>query len=293
MGDDSIGLYFRLKPGEKADLEVVATAALEWLESARAAAEEIEPGSRINIGLVDADEASLQLNTVLEWVESQLERVDRGGGRYPRLKKLAVALAIFVPTTGVSTYKLYFGPQHEVALKEDDRKLIEENSQLLHELIERTHKNPDVGIRRQKFFKALEQDPSIVGAGVSEGPKYAPLILIPSDQFAEKSGLWVPAEAEPDERTIYPIVNVTLISPTLLPKPRSWRFQPADGLPEFSAKMRDAHFLAALESDHVKERLRTGIRMTIRLQVKEARVGDVWLVKPRGRSVVEVIEPKV
>jgi hypothetical protein len=103
----------------------------------------------------------------------------------------------------------------------------------------------------------------------------------------------VPAEAEPDERTIYPIVNVTLVSPTLSPKPRSWRFQPADGLPEFNAKMRDARFLAALESDHVKERLRTGIRMTIRLEVKEARVGDVWLVKPRGRSVVEVIEPKV
>jgi hypothetical protein len=145
MSDDSIGLYFKLKPGEKADLEVVATAALEWLESARAAAREIEPDARINVGLVDADEASLQLNTVLEWVESELERIDRGGGRYPRLKKLAVALAIFVPTTGVGTYKLYFGPQHEGALKEDDRKLIEENRRLLHELIERTQKNPDVG----------------------------------------------------------------------------------------------------------------------------------------------------
>jgi hypothetical protein len=282
MTDDSIGLYFKLKPGEKADLEVVATAALEWLESARAAAREIEPGAQIHVGLVDATEASLQLNTVLEWVESQLERIDRGGGRYPRLKKLAVALAIFVPTTGVETYRLYFGPHHEVALKEEDRKLIEENSRLLHELIDRTHKNPDVGVRRQKFFKTLERDPSIIGAGVSEGPKYTPLILIPSDQFAEKSGLWAVAEAEPDERIIYPVVEVTLVSPTLLPVPRSWRFQPVDGLPEFNAKMRDPRFLAALESDHVKERLRTGIRMTLRLEVKETRAGDVWL----GRGLV-------
>ena len=70
MTDDSISLYFSLKPGEKADLEVIATAALEWLESARAAAREIEPSAQIRVELVDADESSLRLNTILDWVES-------------------------------------------------------------------------------------------------------------------------------------------------------------------------------------------------------------------------------
>jgi len=37
MADGSISLYFQLKPGEKADLEVVATAALAWVEGLRAA----------------------------------------------------------------------------------------------------------------------------------------------------------------------------------------------------------------------------------------------------------------
>jgi hypothetical protein len=294
-GDRSISLYFTLKPGEKADLEVIATAALEWLESARAAAREIEPSAQIHVELVDADESSLRLNTILDWVENQLEKVDKGGGRYPRLKKLAIALAIFVPTTGVETYKHYFGLQQEVLLKEEDRKLIEEHSRLLHELIERTQKNPDVSVRRQKFFKAQERDPSITGAGVSEGATIAPIVMIPSDQFAEKSGLWATVETdpEPDERTMYPVVDVTLVSATLLPIPRPWRFRP-DGLPEFNATMRDEHFLSALEANHVKERLRTGIRMTLRLAVKEVRVGGVWVAKPRGRrSVVEVIAPKV
>jgi hypothetical protein len=295
MSDGSISLYFTLKPGEKADLEVIAIAALEWLESARAAARDIDPSAQIHVELVDADESSLRLNTILNWVESQLEKVEKGSGRYPRLKKLAIAIAIFVPTTGVETYRTYFGPQHEVLLNEGDRKLIEENSRMLHEFIERTQKNPDVSIRRQKFFKALERDPSITGAGISEGPKIAPIVMIPSDQFAEKGGLWAAVETdhEPDERTIYPVVDVTLVSATLLPIPRPWRFRP-DGLPEFNATMRDERFLAALEADHVKERLRTGIRMTLRLAVKEMRVGGVWVAKPRGRrSVVEVIAPKV
>jgi hypothetical protein len=289
---ETISLYFTLKPDETADLEVIATAALEWLEAVRAAAQEIAPNAQIRVGLVDAEESSLRLNAILDFIEGQLERVDRGSSQYPRLRKLAVALAIFAPTTGAQTYSYYFAPQQQVALTESDRHLIEENNQMLRELIGRAQKNPAVGARRQKFFKTLERDPSITGAGISEGRKDAPIVLIPSDQFAEKSGLWALTEAKPNERTVYPIVDVTLVSPTLLPVPRSWKFQP-DGLPEFTATMKDARFLAALESDHVKERLRTGIRMTLRLEVKESRVGEVWIVKRRGRSVVEVIEPKV
>lgn len=293
MAEEGISLYFRLKPGERANLEVVATAVLEWLEAARAAAQELEPGAQISVELVDADESSLRLNAVLGWVEGHLEKVDKGSSQYPRLRKLAVALAIFIPTTGAQTFSYYFPPKQEVYLSAEDRKLIEEHTELLRELVTNAQKNPEVKVRRQKFFKALERDPSITGTGITEGKTQPPLLIIPSDQFAENSGLWAMAEPEGDERTIYPIVEVTLVSPTLLPIPRSWRFKP-DGLPEFNATMRDEHFLKALKSDDVKERLRTGIQMTLRLQVKEKRVADVWIVKPRrGRSVVEVIKPKV
>lgn len=291
----AISLYFTLKPGRRADLEVVATALLEWLEAARSAAREIDPAANIRIELIDADEGSLRLNTILQWAEAQLERIDAGGGQYPRLKKLAIALAIFVPTTGIPTYLKYFGATPTIELKDQDRKLIEENNRLLNELIGRAQKNPDVGIRKQNFFKTIERDPSITGAGISEGSKIEPIVMIPSDQFAENGGLWAiaPAVSEADERTVHPVLDVTLVSATLLPTPRPWRFRP-DGLPEFNAVMRDEAFLSALDADHVKERLRTGIRMTLRLAVKEIRVGDSWITKPRARrSVVEVISPKV
>ncbi len=68
MGAEAISLYFRLKDGEKADLEVVAAAAIQWVETLRAAAAIIDPSARINVELLDATEGSLRLNTVLSWL---------------------------------------------------------------------------------------------------------------------------------------------------------------------------------------------------------------------------------
>jgi hypothetical protein len=289
LSDGEISLYFGLREGQKADLEVVATATLEWAAAVRAAALEIDPEAQIRIEFVDADESSLRLNAILDWLETQLESIQGGAGRYPRLRKLAIALAIFVPTVGIPTYDFYFGDK-SVSLSQEDRRL-------LNELLERTKDNPEVKARKQKFFRTLERDKSITSAGVAEGKKDRPIISVPADQFAEHGGLWaIVDDDDRQERTTYPVVDVVLIAPVLVPSPRSWRFQPP-GLPEFNAIMRDKRFLAALLHAHVQERLRIGIRigipMTLRLAVTETKVDGIWQQKKGGRSVVEVISPKV
>lgn len=279
-----MSLYFGLQKGQRADLEVIAAAALQWVEAIRAAAREIDPNAQIRVELLNADESSLRLNAILDWIEAQLTRIDEGAGPRWRLRKLAIALAIFVPTVGVPTYDFYFG-DHKPAISAEDR-------QLLHELLDRLKKNPEVGAHRQKFFKTIERDKTITGAGVSEGRREKPIILVPRDQFAEQSGVWqILASDDDQERTTYPVIDTTLVSPVLVPTPRAWVFQPL-GLPEFTATMRDKKFLAALEHDHVKERLRIGIPMTIRLEVKEKKVDGAWAVKRGGRSVIEVISPR-
>jgi hypothetical protein len=261
MSNGEISLYFGLQEGERADLEVVATAALEWVASLRAAAREIEPTSQIRIELINADDSSLRLNAVLDWLESQLARIDEGSGRYWRLRKLAIALAIFVPTIGYPTYEFYFG----TSFTAEDRKE-------LHEILDILRKNPEVTARRQKFFKTVWRDRSITSAGVSEGHHDQPVMVVPRDQFAERSGVWAILEDDDtQDRTTYPVIDVTLVSATLIPTPRSWTFQP-DGLPQFNAIMQDRIFLSALKNNHVRERLRVGIRMTIRLEVKEKKV---------------------
>ena len=92
MSDGEISLYFGLQEGQKADLEVVALAALEWVAGMRAAALELDPGAQIRIEFVDAVESSLRLNAIFDWLEKQLEQIQVGSGRYPRLRKLAIAL---------------------------------------------------------------------------------------------------------------------------------------------------------------------------------------------------------
>jgi hypothetical protein len=284
--ENAISLYFSLKPGERADLEVVAQAALEWVDAVRAAALELDPEAQIRVELLSADESSLSLNTILEWVEKHLGHIEEGVGRYPRIVKLAIALAIFVPVSGVPTWHFYFGDNPTISLNAEDRKL-------LMEFIEQTRKNPGVKAKQQKFFKTLERDPSISGAGITEGPRQPPIILVPSNQFAERSGLWAILSEDEQERTTYPVVEVVLVTPVLVPAPRAWTFRP-EGLPEFTATMKDRRFLEALAEDSVKERLRIGIPMTLRLEVKEKKVGGAWVTKKRGgRSVIEVISPRV
>ena len=55
--------------------------------------------------------------------------------------------------------------------------------------------------------------------------------------------------------------------------------------------MKDAKFLEALQSTGIGENLRSGIRMTIRLEVKEELHNGQWIMKKGGRSVIEVLSP--
>lgn len=282
MNENTITLYFGLKENEKADLEVVAEAALKWVIAMRAAAREFDPEANFRVELVDIQEGSLKLNTILDWAEEQLSKLDEGSGKYWRLRKLAIALSVFVVFTGVPTYDFYFGEQPEAQLSQEDR-------ELLQSLIERLGDNFEFQEKKRRFYKEIERDNSIVEVGVSESRDSPPVITVPSDQFPEQSGLWALQE-DSEVRTSYEELDVTLVAPMLVSKKRSWKFD-AEGRGEFSAIMGDEEFLKALETDHVKERLRVGIQMKIRMKVDEEKIGGAWTVKRRGRVVVKVIEP--
>ncbi|TAX45965.1 hypothetical protein ELI02_30110 (plasmid) [Rhizobium leguminosarum] len=277
-----MSLYFDLKKGEKADLEVVAQAAIDWVAALRAVAYEIDPNTSIRVEIVDAVEGSLSLNTVLDFLEAQAAKFDDGAGQHWRLKKIAIALAVFVVFTGVPTYDFYFG--------DDTKELSVEDRKRIDELIELTKNKSAVEEKKREFFKVLERDPSIKGVGVTEKRGRIPAVIIPSTEFAERSGLWqIYTEGEPKKRTSYQIIKVQLIAPALVNKARSWRFQ-APGMPEFSAVMKDRKFLAALEENHLEEHLRIGIPMTLRLQIEEKSEGGIWV--PKKRMITEVISPK-
>lgn len=286
MSDGSISLYFQLREGEKADLEIVSAAAIAWVESLRAVARSYDPDSDVRVELVDADESSLIFNTIVDWfernVEARIDRFDRGGGRLPRTRKLALALALFLIVTGYPTYDFYFG---EGDFTDEDRAM-------LIEILERAKSDPAVETSKRKFFRTIEREPAITAVGIKEDADSDPLIVISNDRFAEAGGLWVADERDKPEQVTHPLLDVILVKPALVHTPRSWTFKP-EGLPEFEAVMRDPLVLKAIQENGLPERLREGIPMTIRLEVREVFVDGRWKLDRGGRSVIRVISPKM
>ena len=142
----------------------------------------------------------------------------------------------------------------------------------------------------RKFYRTIERDPSIVAVGVKEKPDSEPFIMVPSEHFAEAGGLWSPEDEGLPERVTRPIVEVVLVKPALVHTPRAWTFKP-DGLPEFEAVMRDPLVLAAIQEQGLPERLREGIPMTLRLEVREVYADGKWRLVRGGRSVIRVLHP--
>lgn len=286
MTKGNISLYFQLREGEKADLEIVSAAAIAWVESLRAVARAYDPDSDVKVELVDADEGSLIYNTIIDWfernVEARIERFERGGGRLPRTRKVALALALFLIVTGYPTYDFYFG---EGDFTDADR-------EMLIELLERAKADPAVETSKRKFFRTIEREPAITAVGIKEDPEAAPLIVVTNDRFAEAGGLWATGEIDVPEQVTRPVLDVILVKPALVHTPRSWTFKP-EGFPEFEAVMRDPQVLKAIQENGLPERLREGIPMTIRLEVREVLVDGQWKLVRGGRSVIRVISPKL
>lgn len=282
MSDETMSLYFQLAPGEKADLELAAAAAIAWSQGLKAAARAIDPDAIVRIELIDADEASLSFNTIMRWIdslESHLARVERGLEKHKRVRKLAAALGVMLVVTGPATWDLYFG----------EDKFTPEDRVMLKDLHSRVIADPDVKAAKGEFYRAVLADPSIVGVGVKERPSDKPVFIVPQNQFAEGEGLWERPQLFTDQRTRYREMQVVIVKPALVKSARSWTVR-EEGLPEFDAIMRDPLVLA---TGGLPESMTEGVTITVRMEFKEKLVDGEWQLTRGGRSIVEVIDPKL
>jgi hypothetical protein len=285
MSEQSLSLYFGLREGEDSDLEIISSAAIAWVETLRALAQAVEPHSDIRVRLVDVGKGSNVFNTIIDWfdrrVEPQLERITKGYEKAPpRSRKLVLGLAVFTVTTAIPTYDAYFGDGFDEADRETLRR------------IEAQTKTPAVETARQKFYRAIEREPSITSVAIKEDQKSAPIVIIQNDAFPVEAGLFSPQEADVQERITPATMEVVLVKPALVHTPRAWTFKP-DGLPEFEAVMRDAKVLQIIREKGFPVEMREGVRMTIRIEVREVQVDGQWKLIRGGRSVMRVITPKL
>ena len=281
---EPISLYFKLKPEQSADLEIIAEAAIAWVETMRAIAQAVDPESDVKVNLVNVDQSSAIFNTLVDWfertIEPQVERVARGYERQSRGRKALLALALFTVTTAYPTYEAYFG---------DD--FTEQDRAMLKRIDEQTRHNPAVTTARSRFFRIVEREPAIEAVGIMENPGLDPIAMVDSGSFEHGDGVFN-IDADIPERVTPAGLEVTLVKPALVTKPRSWTFKP-DGLPEFDAVMRDAKVLNAIRNDRFPSHMREGVRLTIRIEVHEVLVDGQWRLVRGGRSVMRVIDPKI
>lgn len=284
-----VSIYFGLEKGEKADLETVAQAALAWSSAFRQLVRTVEPGLTVEIRIVDGDDGSLWLNTLLSFIESQLEQIARGSDRYPRLKALARGLAIIVVATPLAvTSENIFN-----ALIEEEPEigqLSPEAEQQLKDVFERVIEERIAEAERVKFAKVVSSDSRITSVGVAADSLGPPPILVAREKLADYVNRERSENIAEDTRQRVSMLEVLLVSPVLEEAERSWKFR-EPGMPEFGAVMRDKGFLAAIGRREVHEELRFGIPMTIELEIKERLEGEAWM--PAERNVLRVVKPEV
>lgn len=287
--DGALSLYFATKPGEYADLEVAATAAIEWAKGLKAAAAAIDPTSDYRVSLIAAKPGSSHWMAKIEQSapNKALQRLKTGWEKIPLILRLGIGLAVVIPTTAKPTFDYWVGNE---GFSDTQKKE-------LAEIYNKAAADSDVQKHQRNIFREAPKDSKItgIGTGVPKGEEWKPPHVIPSNQFAESEGLFKPQEHEAtDERTIPQTLDVILVTPKLENARRAWTFR-QEGLPgTFNAEMADPDFLAALDRDGgIHESLRTNISMRVQLEIKQEKVDGEWKVKRRGRRVVKVISPEV
>lgn len=285
--EGTVGLYFDLKHEQQIDLEAAALAAIEWARGLKAAAIAVDPDFDYRVRFVAAEPGSSKWLAKIERskINQAAKDIASGWEQLPLVLRLSLALVVVIPTTAVPTWEYWLG----------DQEFSESQIQQLEELFEKAQSNPEVQERRQSIYREVQKDRNIIGlgGGLPDDKAWRPKNLIPSSQFAEADGLFQLQEViREDERTIYQVLDVILVTPRLVNAPRSWVFR-QEGLPgTFNAEMKDVSFLKALDENRINETLRANIHMTIKLEVKQSLIGGEWRTKRRGRSVIEVIRPK-
>lgn len=289
---DTLGFYVGVREGEFADLEVVAAAAISWVQSVKAAAMLLCPEETIRVSLIAAEPGSSRWLAKIERSTSNqiAENAKQKWQRLPAIVQMTIGLAIAWPITIVPTYNFY---RDQIAAAAKALGLTGDQVEKATKKADKIRAAPSVENPQKQTFRTLQRDPKITGvaSGIPIGSAWKPP-LIPASQFAEADGFFQISEAAPHERILPLKLDVLLVSPRLENAAKTWRFR-QEGLPAFGAVMRDKTFLAALDRNEVRESMRTKIPMTIMIEVKQRMINGEWKDVPRTRSVVRVIAPKV
>jgi hypothetical protein len=266
--DDRVSLYLDLWPGKKPDLEVVARAALAYVEAIRETGYILNPGMDVSVEFVSGTEGSLSLNTILKSIKPD-----------PVALK-AIALIVLgwfasdLRTYGVIKFlDTYLPTEQRRALTDEDIKRI---TQALKDSLEGKVAKVPVN----KVYRELERDPAIKGVGATRIAGQRPGNIVPRERFPELSQTALIPDSAPKKRRKPSKERLTLIGPWLAPREHQWRFYTPQ-IGEFSASIADQKFINGILTGRRKIQMRAGIQLNVIMETREEMVDNVWVVKER------------
>lgn len=270
----AICLYLDLNEGQKADLEVVAKAALAFDAAVKEIAFVLDPGAVIRVELESGTEGSLSLNSIISAI-----------GPMNRVRLQAIAFALLTWFGAETASYVYSAILDQIQGDEQALQLSEEQIKEMSEQVAKICEGK-VGARQVgDIFKELEKDPAVRGVGVTTNKDKKPRYVVPRSQFQERSRSISETQEVTSARTTTGVQTLTLISPVLVEGPRKWKFR--SGQVEFGATVKDADFVQRVLAGRELP-MAAGIVLKVKLTVKEEMIDEVWHVKER--IVEEVLE---
>jgi hypothetical protein len=184
--EEALGLYFELPPTDLIDLEVAAAAAIEWSRGLKAAAKALDPSHEYRVTLISATPGSSKWRAKVEQynqalqdskINKQAERVAAGWKGLPLVARVAIALAVVIPTTAKPTIEYWL----------DTEDFSETQLEQIRGEFDKAIKDQAVKAHRQTLFQEVQRDRKITGVGSALAPtkEWAPKKTVPADQFAE------------------------------------------------------------------------------------------------------------
>lgn len=271
---ETISLYLGLKPGERADFEIVGLAAAAFAEMVKEIAYFQDPLTEVRLEFESGLEGSLELKAVLKTLGSKEGR--RG---------LLIGVVSTVCLVLVNDLRMYGVEKllDHYLMPEQRRTLTDEDIERIAKAVKDTNEGKIAKEPKQRMYRQLDRDPAIESVGSITKPRTKPIDPIPRSEFQVQAGLVPIVEPTPRSRTAITTDLLTVISPVLLNTDRVWRFESALG--EHSYHMADLKFLSDVLNGKFK--LKEGIQITAKVETLEALEGGVWV--PKQRTILKVV----
>jgi hypothetical protein len=270
---EAITLYLGLKPGEKADFEVVGLAAAAFAEAVKEIAYILEPATEVRLEFESGLEGSLELKAILRKLGSREAR----GVLIGIVATVGIVLANDIETYGVGKFLDHY------LMLEQRQQLSDEDIERIVRAVRGVNDGQIAKAPVREMYRQLDRDKNIESVGSIAKPDAKPINPIPRSEFSTRAGLAPVVETTPRSRRSVRTDLLTVISAVFLNTDRVWRFRSAFG--EDSYHVADLKFLSDVLSGKFK--LKEGVQITAQVESIEEFEGGVWV--PKRHTILKVI----